>query len=738
MGFMIWQRFLLFGFLVRVGGITLTSFSTHVQLEARVAKTQIKLNVHNKNNCSEMLRVPLPIPLHARVTRTSMSLLESDCNITGVVKHLDSAQADFLEAESEGRSAGLVTTAKISYDTMLFNIEILLSPLANTFLEIEYMEVLQRKNGQMKFQFPFLPGPGVSVVKSIINISNIGDDEVTFTPPLSSLDGVTSETSYSDVNERNFQLVLKTEAVLENTSIPAVIRCAFKTPPLSNDGLVIVDNSGGVGYSFNPPSVSSDSIKRNILFVIDTSGSMKGARLAAAKKSFRALMPLISIEDNIGVTSFAANGIEESIGPFIGSSENKELAENFVQSLSAQGGTNLAEAITDGFEVLKSMSVDTNAINIFLILSDGHASVGEKNPSNIAMAASESNSFGAHVFALAISSDADLPLLLAISLENKGVALRVYDSDEDDIAAQIQELVSGEFGNVLLQDISLQLEAEGADYDVVTDTRSILASGSELNLYAQRIGNIGQSHRLSLTATGITGIGKSVSHNVMVDLVATDFGPVPVSGPNVQIVDSSIISYAFAIKKIEDLMTRYMALTANNSVSEASRILEIARETAINKNIVWEGLTALILQEDENCRKALQGVKQCAQAIQKGTEGNFDETIEEKASGGGYNDLGYIPKFRPELAGGPPSNAEPEDSEKDSHKNSLSSGEIIGIALGVLFIVTVGLVIKAKNRGKTVSEVLESSQSNRPDGSSCNTLPHQSDMYLTVTNATEI
>ena len=124
---------------------------------------------------------------------------------------------------------------------------------------------------------------------------------------------------------------------------------------------VISINASGEVRGFNSGQ------QRAVAFVIDTSGSMQGERLLAAKHAVRCCIDLLDPETVFTVVAFH-NQAKEVVRLSRASKEAKELAHHAVQRLDAGGGTAMSKALLATKQALRGSQ---NAISYALFLTDG-------------------------------------------------------------------------------------------------------------------------------------------------------------------------------------------------------------------------------------------------------------------------------------------------------------------------------------------------------------------------------
>ena len=76
---------------------------------------------------------------------------------------------------------------------------------------------------------------------------------------------------------------------------------------------------------------------RNIVFVIDVSGSMNGRKLDNAKASFSVVIDILDKRDNFTIQSFSDRGTKGGWGPNAADATSKDSVKQYVAKLNTIG-----------------------------------------------------------------------------------------------------------------------------------------------------------------------------------------------------------------------------------------------------------------------------------------------------------------------------------------------------------------------------------------------------------------
>ena len=187
--------------------------------------------------------------------------------------------------------------------------------------------------------------------------------------------------------------------------------------PPGEDGFAMI--------TLSPPTGRSASLPRDVTFVIDVSGSMQGAKLEQAKAAGRTLLGSLSRNDQFRLISFSTDVEDFRQGWTSATDENVRVANRWLSDLKAVGSTNIEGALDRALEG----TVHRGRLGVVLFLTDGAATVGERNPDRLAeMAARRHGS--QRVFTFGVGADVQAAMLERIAIEGRGTAHFVQPNED--------------------------------------------------------------------------------------------------------------------------------------------------------------------------------------------------------------------------------------------------------------------------------------------------------------------
>ncbi len=197
------------------------------------------------------------------------------------------------------------------------------------------------------------------------------------------------------------------------------------------------------------------SIRRNldIMIVLDRSGSMSGQKLADAKNAAKSFVDKLNgTYDQSGLASFSTTALLNQ-QLLIMSSANKTALKNKIDSLDANGYTDIGDAIAIASTELISTRSKTGAARVQILLSDGNPNMPsgiDANQYSIDKAKQACKNSTA-IYAISLGSDANRTLMQIMANITSGKEYYAPSSSQlqgifDEIASEIA--VSQNYGKI--------------------------------------------------------------------------------------------------------------------------------------------------------------------------------------------------------------------------------------------------------------------------------------------------
>jgi len=193
-----------------------------------------------------------------------------------------------------------------------------------------------------------------------------------------------------------------------------------------------------------PASPKSKNITaREMVFVLDTSGSMSGQPIDASKVFMRHALKNLRSQDSFRIIRFSNNASEFTSGPVRATPNNINNGLDYVNSLKANGGTEIPNAIRQAFSVPKP----DGALRIVVFLTDGYIGNESEVLRLISGAIGE-----ARIYAFGVGTSVNRYLLAEMGRKGRGFA-RFMDPTED--AEEVALELAGKLESPVLTDINI-------------------------------------------------------------------------------------------------------------------------------------------------------------------------------------------------------------------------------------------------------------------------------------------
>ncbi|MEM9066999.1 MAG: VWA domain-containing protein [Myxococcota bacterium] len=169
--------------------------------------------------------------------------------------------------------------------------------------------------------------------------------------------------------------------------------------------------------------------------VVDTSGSMSGAKIQNARMAAASLLETVADGDIVSLYAFS-NGVVEIAPPTPVNQATRASLMQRVQYLHAGGGTNMYAGVTTGIQRIAQTTPSTHTVRRLVLISDGHANIGPADPMSLGNLAANGTEYGVQISAIGVGLDYDENTLGTLAVRSSG---RLYHLEHPYQMAQILE-----------------------------------------------------------------------------------------------------------------------------------------------------------------------------------------------------------------------------------------------------------------------------------------------------------
>ena len=194
--------------------------------------------------------------------------------------------------------------------------------------------------------------------------------------------------------------------------------------PRSEDGFALI--------TLSPPAMSVRPTPRDVTLVLDVSGSMAGVKIRQARDAGRQVLATLSESDRFKIIDFSTD-VRSFREEFVRATrENIAAATKYLQSLDASGSTNISGALDAALEG----NTPSGRLGLVLFMTDGEATVGERNPEVIATRVDRKRG-DRRIFSFGVGADLNAALIERLALEGRGTAQFVRPEESVERAVSI-------------------------------------------------------------------------------------------------------------------------------------------------------------------------------------------------------------------------------------------------------------------------------------------------------------
>jgi len=493
-----------------------------------IARVKVTQTFHNPFD--EPIEAVYVFPLPHTGAVDQMTMILGPRRIVGVLERREVARRIYEEALAQGRTASLLEQERPNVFTQsVGNIQ----PGQDVHIEISYVDVLKYDLGVYEFHFPMVVGPRYNPAGFTGGIGAVPQGK-------EGASGQPVEVSYLPPGERNghdisLQVRLDAGVPIQNLEVPShqaeIERegesgATVKLSPadsIPNKAFVLrygvvgekpemallSQSSGDDGYFLLmiQPKLDQELEKappRELCFLLDVSGSMRGAPTAKVQEAMREFFQRVKPNDTLQVITFASQARSLFGKPVPATEDNLATALNFTDAQQGGGGTEMLK----GIQMVLAQPVDPERVRIVIMLTDGY--IG--NEAEIIAEVGRRCGDAIRFWTIGIGSDPNRFLLDGVAQQGGGMAGVLGLSDDPaPLVGEIMERIH----RAQLADVEIDWGGLNV-YDLYPTKMPELWAGRPIILF----GRYEQPGRDTITIRG-TVEGKPIEYTLAVDLKET-------------------------------------------------------------------------------------------------------------------------------------------------------------------------------------------------------------------------
>jgi len=370
------------------------------RIQGDLATVVLSQTFQNTHDVPIHARYVFPLPKDAAVY--AMRFASGDQMIEAEIREKQEARAVFEAARQRGNQAALTEQHRPN----VFTQEVAnLMPGAKVRVELEYAHVVAKKHGDYRFHFPMIVGPrfippapsggsagaptrvpgepealevGVWSLPASAKVAppdRVDRDRVSVRVeidggmPIRTLTSPSHALAIEKVSQAEQVIELAEGRTLDNQDFELHYRLADEDVAAG----ITTFAEGGDGYLsllIEPPGeVEAGAVtRREMVFVLDCSGSMSGVPLAASKRFMRKTLANLRPGDSFRIIRFSDSATAWSEAPLPATPANVRDGIRYVDSLFGSGGTHMAS----GIRAALAPPVPQDSLRLVVFLTDGY------------------------------------------------------------------------------------------------------------------------------------------------------------------------------------------------------------------------------------------------------------------------------------------------------------------------------------------------------------------------------
>ena len=435
-----------------------------MQVEVRGPIAQVRLTQRFANPLDHAIEAVYVFPLHQDGAVGAMTMRIGARTIKAEIRERAAARQLYEEARATGRTAALLEQERPNVFTQSVTG---IQPGEAIDVELIYDVLLEPVDDLYELALPTVVGPryipgaptgaapaGTGVAADTARVPDASRISPPVAPPgvttgnvftldidldaglpVTFIDSPTHEVVLSEPSPEHFRIALADLDAVATKDVVLRWRVAATDPTLA----VLADKRDALGHIaliVQPPRLAArDPSPRELVFVVDTSGSMEGEPLAIARQAMRFALKQMRPDDHFRILNFSS-----SVSGFAGgarvvaSRDQVQRALSFVNGMRSEGGTEMLS----GIRAALADPPPDGRTRYVCFMTDGY--IG--NEIEILAAIRKERPAGTHLFSFGVGSSVNRYLLDEMARQGQGVSqvLLLDDPPQPQIERFYQQL----------------------------------------------------------------------------------------------------------------------------------------------------------------------------------------------------------------------------------------------------------------------------------------------------------
>lgn len=405
--------------------LNIKSVKITVKIDAQVATTKVEQVFENDTPYRLEGSYFFPIPESASIS--DFAIYDGDKRMAAEILERAKARQIYNEIVRRQIDPGLLEYAgKDLFQASVFPIE----PRSTKKIDLTYSRVLKNEGGTVSYRYELGSGRRIQPqpIKEIA-----ASVEITSPIDLKNIFSPSHKISVNKDGERRARLSFEGKGEDSQKDFLLYYSLSEKDFGLS---LLTHREPGKDGYFLMLISPKSnigeqERAAKDIVFILDTSGSMSGEKIDKAKAALKFGVESLSPRDRFNIISFSGEEHLMKAGLVEANQGGKQTGLKFIENLRPEGGTNINDALVQAFKQFQS----SERPSMIVFLTDGLPTVGTTDVKQIIKNVADANRAGVRLFSFGVGYDVNTSLLDKLSADNRGSS--DYIEPQEDLEVKV-------------------------------------------------------------------------------------------------------------------------------------------------------------------------------------------------------------------------------------------------------------------------------------------------------------
>lgn len=442
--------------------VVLKSYTVKAEVVNQVAQFALELTFYNPSDVVQEETYLFPVPKGTVISNLTLCG-DSQCH-EGQLMSATEAHRMYEEIVRRTKDPALLEyLGERAFQVRVFPIP----PKGEQKVKISYQQVLQRAGNLVELLYPIT---AQKPIEQLLVQVRIREDE-----PVASVYSPTHKISVQKTSESEATVSFEATQVQSAQDFRLFYTVSEKELGVDVITYRVGDEDGYFLLLVSPAQGEIAPVPKDIVFVVDVSGSMDGEKLQQAKQSLKYAIGKLSPQDRVAVVAFSDTVTEFSAQLVSGDGLDRSQLEAFVDKLEATGGTNINDALLRGLSLFES----NDRLKMLVFLTDGLPTTGETDVTQIVKNVTEKNAqLNARIFCFGVGYDVNTILLDTLSQQNGGFS--TYVEPGENIETEIAQFYE-KVGAPLLTDLQISF-GDLKVYDLYPPKLPDLFKGSQIQI----------------------------------------------------------------------------------------------------------------------------------------------------------------------------------------------------------------------------------------------------------------